>query len=69
MAKYEFVANYGVALAGLGQFERDRDLDTPEGEKRYRFDTDDAEVAKKVRAVEGYGIVEVSKPAKRKDAE
>lgn len=67
MAKYRFVATHGVQLAdsdeknGLqvwAQFQRDSSLDTPEGEKRYVFETEDANVAKRVRAVKEYGITE-----------
>jgi hypothetical protein len=78
MAKYEFVATHGVEfgehpkfkdLANPGpfvvwaKFERDRSLDTPEGEKRYTFSTDDAAVAARLRTVNDFGIDEVSKPA------
>ena len=66
MAKYKFVATHGVQFgedSGEGyqvwaQFTRDPELDTPTGEKRYVFETDDANVAKRVRAVKDYGITE-----------
>ena len=67
MAKYRFVATHGVqfgepddkgALQVWAEFQRDPELDTPQGEKRYVFETDDANVAKRVRAVKEYGITE-----------
>jgi hypothetical protein len=63
MPRYEFTATHGVRLADddgeWAAFERAPDLDTSEGEARYRFVTDSASVAKRVRAVEQYGITEV----------
>lgn len=66
MAKYKFVATHGVQFgedSGDGykvwaSFTRDSSLDTPQGEKRYVFETDSADVAKRVRAVKDYGITE-----------
>lgn len=67
MARYEFTATHGVAFAdGDGdvwaQFTRAPDLDTADGEKRYRLVTTDAAVAKRVRALAKdaeYAITEV----------
>lgn len=62
MARYEFTATHGVRLADddgeWAAFERAPDLDTPEGEKRYRFATDSAPVAKRLRGIDQYGITE-----------
>lgn len=67
MAKYRFVATHGVEfgepddsgkLSVWAAFTRDSSLDTPGGEKRYSFETDDAKVAARVRKVEDYGITE-----------
>jgi len=78
VAKYEFVSTHGVEFGEEGPadkagkpgpyviwaaFVRDRSLDTPEGEKRYTFSTDDAKVADRVRSAEGFGITEVSPAA------
>lgn len=67
MAKFEFVATHGVEMGvpAWAKFERDRDLDTPDGEKRYKFATDDAAVADRLRKVDDFGIVEVSAPPRR----
>lgn len=82
MSKYEFVADRGVefgehvgfkSLEQPGEFRvwakfvRDHSLDTPTGQKRYAFGTDDAKVAERVRAVKDYGIVETSKAASADD--
>lgn len=66
MAKYQFVATHGVHLSegGFGpwaHFQHDPARDTPNGEKRYVFETDDPEIARRVRKVDGYGITETSK--------
>lgn len=65
MAKYEFVSTHGVQLGDPGDlwasFVRDEALDTPEGEKRYAFGTDDPTVAKRLRAVDEYGIAEIKR--------
>lgn len=74
MAKYRFVATHGVQFGedtGDGyrtwaSFDRERDLDTPEGEKRYVFETNDPAIAARVRKADGYGIVE-DKPASKGD--
>jgi hypothetical protein len=44
------------------KFEHDRSLDTVEGVRTYTFSTDDEAVAARVRAVNDYGITEVSAP-------
>jgi hypothetical protein len=58
-----FEATHGVQLGEPGaewaSFTRNETLDTPDGEKRYSFSTEDAAVAKRLRAVEDYGIAEV----------
>lgn len=63
MALYLFEATHGVSFGDPGaewaSFTRNETLDTPEGEKRFSFSTEDAAVAKRLRAVEDYGISEV----------
>lgn len=60
MPKYTFTATHGVQLGEpvWASFRRDIELDTPEGERRYRFETDDAAVAARLRKVADYGITE-----------
>lgn len=63
MSRFRFVATHGVQFSDSdarvwADFQRDRALDTPDGEKRYVFETDDAETAKRLRAVKDYGIAE-----------
>lgn len=75
MAKFQFVATHGVQFGDSGEnglavwahFTRDDSLDTPSGEKRYSFSTDDAKVAQRVRDVKDYGITEVSAKAATPD--
>jgi hypothetical protein len=77
MPKYQFVATHGVqfgdstddGLAVWAHFTVDDTLDTPEGQKRYTFATDDAKVAQRVRAVKDYGITETSVPSKAAPAD
>lgn len=63
MALVMFIATHGVHLGEPGeewaQFVRDEELDTPEGEKRYRFTTEDPQVAARLRKIKDYGITEV----------
>lgn len=63
MALHFFSASHGVILGNPGEewavFTRNETLDTPEGEKRYSFSTEDAAVAAKLRKVKDYGITEV----------
>jgi len=65
MAVYEFRATHGVRLGAepWAVFERAPELDTPDGQKRYRFTTADAAVARRLRKVGGYGITEVKREA------
>jgi len=63
MPLHFFQATHGVQLGNPGEewavFTRNEKLDTPEGEKRYSFTTEDAAVAAKLRKVKDYGIAEV----------
>jgi hypothetical protein len=62
MALHLFIATHGVTFGDpepWAQFVRDSTLDTPEGEARYKFSTEDAAVAARLRKVKDYGIVEV----------
>lgn len=71
MAKYQFVATHGVEFSEPSEdgrrveswatFRRAPELDTPHGEKRYLFETDDASVARRLRKIDDYGITETSK--------
>jgi len=58
-----FVATHGVQFgepaAPWAHFKRNEDLDTPDGEKRYSFTTEDAQVAGRLRKLKDYGIAEV----------
>lgn len=78
--KYEFTATHGVEFGAVDEesglyvawakFEHDPALNTPEGEVRYSFATDDAKVAERVRKAEGYGITEAkAKPASKPAAD
>lgn len=79
MAKYEFTATHGVEFGAVDEesgqyvawakFEHDPALNTPEGEVRYSFATDDAKIAERVRNADGYGIVEASKKPAAKSAQ
>lgn len=69
MSKYEFVATHAVQFldAETGDawavFERARELDTPRGHARYRFGTDDAKIAARLRSdLNEHGISEVKPP-------
>lgn len=66
MAKFNFKATHGVHLSEDGEtawahFKLDPEAEPREGrfQNTYRFATDDAKVAERVRKVEGYGIEEV----------
>jgi nitrate reductase alpha subunit len=59
MALVMFTATHGVQLGDWAHFKRDEALDTPEGEKRYRFTTEDPQVAARLRKLKDYGIAEV----------
>ena len=66
MAVYEFHATHGVTFGGAqpwAQFGHAPELSTPDGQKRYRFTTTDAAVARRLRKVDGYGITEVKREA------
>lgn len=73
MAEFNFIATHGVQFADefgvWARFVRDTSLDTPTGEKRYTFGTDDESTAERVRAVNDYGITEVDVPAADGDAD
>jgi hypothetical protein len=60
MAEYVFTAAAGVRFMSEGiVFERAPELDTPGGQKRYRFATSDAKVAARLRKLDDFGIAEV----------
>ena len=50
------------------KFEHDRALDTADGVRTYTFSTDDETVAARVRAVNDYGITEVTAPVEETPA-
>ena len=56
-----FTATHGVQLGQpvWASFTRDEALDTPEGERRYSLETEDAAVVAKLRKIKDYGISEV----------
>jgi hypothetical protein len=58
-----FIATHGVQFgdphAPWAHFKRQEALDTPDGEKRYTFSTEDPAIVKRLRAVKDYGISEV----------
>jgi hypothetical protein len=63
VALHMFIATHGVQFGDpaepWAQFTIDDELATPEGERRYKFTTEDAAVAGKLRKVKDYGITEV----------
>lgn len=72
---HRFVATHGVRfcepddngdLVTWAHFVREPDLDTPDGEKRYVFETEDAAVAARLRKIKDYGIRE-NKPSDKSD--
>jgi len=64
MAKYRFVATRGIHFSENGTDPWAHFVRQP-GEVVHSFETDDAGVAKRLRAVDGYGITEVkSAPVK-----
>ena len=60
-ASHVFTAEKGVIMFDQRvRFERaNADRDTPDGQKRYSFTTDDEDLAARLRAVKLYGITEV----------
>ena len=61
MARYKFTATHGVHLSENGLHPWAWFRRAP-NETLYAFETDDADIAERVRAVEGYGVTEVSEP-------
>lgn len=59
MADYTFTADAGVRFGDDIKFERSPELDPGDGSKKYRFTTQDAKVAARLRKLSDYGITEV----------
>jgi hypothetical protein len=61
MASYTFTADAGVRFHGDDiVFERAPELDSGDGQKKYRFVTADPKTAARLRKLDSYGIAEVT---------